>query len=62
VRGPNLMKGYHNKPAETASAPRKGWYHGAVIERGFSGQSWLTYRQALGRVPQPLTAVVAMPA
>src|SRR6201996_4090510 len=27
VRGPNLMKGYHNKPAETASALRKGWYH-----------------------------------
>jgi acyl-CoA synthetase (AMP-forming)/AMP-acid ligase II len=27
VRGPNLMHGYHNKPAETASALRKGWYH-----------------------------------
>lgn len=27
VRGPNLMLGYHNKPAETASALRKGWYH-----------------------------------
>ena len=27
VRGPNLMQGYHNKPAETASALRKGWYH-----------------------------------
>jgi long-chain acyl-CoA synthetase len=27
VRGPNLMRGYHNKPAETASALRKGWYH-----------------------------------
>ncbi|MDB5605642.1 MAG: long-chain fatty acid--CoA ligase [Bradyrhizobium sp.] len=27
VRGPNLMYGYHNKPAETASALRKGWYH-----------------------------------
>ncbi len=27
VRGPNLMKGYHNKPAETAAALRKGWYH-----------------------------------
>jgi acyl-CoA synthetase (AMP-forming)/AMP-acid ligase II len=27
VRGPNLMHGYHNKPKETASALRKGWYH-----------------------------------
>ncbi|MCA1454238.1 acyl--CoA ligase [Bradyrhizobium sp. BRP22] len=27
VRGPNLMRGYHNKPAETASALRKGWYY-----------------------------------
>ncbi|MGX9427850.1 MULTISPECIES: class I adenylate-forming enzyme family protein [Bradyrhizobium] len=27
VRGPNLMQGYHNKPEETASALRKGWYH-----------------------------------
>lgn len=27
VRGPNLMQGYHNKPAETASALRNGWYH-----------------------------------
>jgi long-chain acyl-CoA synthetase len=27
VRGSNLMQGYHNKPAETAAALRKGWYH-----------------------------------
>ncbi|MHC2463351.1 class I adenylate-forming enzyme family protein [Bradyrhizobium embrapense] len=27
VRGPNLMLGYRNKPKETASALRKGWYH-----------------------------------
>ena len=27
VRGPLLMKGYHNKPNETASALRDGWYH-----------------------------------
>jgi long-chain acyl-CoA synthetase len=27
VRGPNLMQGYHNKPAETETALRQGWYH-----------------------------------
>jgi long-chain acyl-CoA synthetase len=27
VRGPNLMAGYHNKPQETASALRNGWYY-----------------------------------
>jgi long-chain acyl-CoA synthetase len=27
VRGPNLMQGYHNKPSETASALKRGWYH-----------------------------------
>jgi long-chain acyl-CoA synthetase len=27
VRGPNLMSGYLNKPAETAAALRDGWYH-----------------------------------
>ena len=25
VRGPNLMLGYHNEPAETEAALRKGW-------------------------------------
>jgi len=27
VRGPNVMPGYHNKPEETRSALRAGWYH-----------------------------------
>ena len=27
VRGPNVMVGYHNKPAETAVALKNGWYH-----------------------------------
>lgn len=27
VRGPNIMPGYHNKPEETRSALRDGWYH-----------------------------------
>ena len=26
VRGPNVMLGYHNKPAETEVALREGWY------------------------------------
>jgi len=26
VRGPNLMQGYHDKPAETAAALKAGWY------------------------------------
>jgi acyl-CoA synthetase (AMP-forming)/AMP-acid ligase II len=26
VRGPNVMLGYHNKPAETSAALREGWY------------------------------------
>jgi len=27
VRGPNVMPGYHNKPEETRTALRAGWYH-----------------------------------
>ena len=27
VRGPNVMPGYHNRPDETRSALRAGWYH-----------------------------------
>lgn len=27
VRGPNVMSGYHKKPAETASALKHGWYY-----------------------------------
>jgi long-chain acyl-CoA synthetase len=33
VRGPNVMSGYHNKPQETASALRKGWYHTGDLAR-----------------------------
>jgi long-chain acyl-CoA synthetase len=27
VRGPNLMQGYYNQPAETAATLRNGWLH-----------------------------------
>ena len=41
VRGPNLMKGYHNKPAETAAALRKGWYHTGDLAK-FDPSGYLT--------------------
>jgi long-chain acyl-CoA synthetase len=45
VRGPNLMKGYHNKPEETASALRKGWYHtGDLAKSDPSGYLTITGR------------------
>lgn len=33
VRGPSLMSGYHNKPAETAAALREGWYYTGDLAR-----------------------------
>jgi len=45
VRGPNLMQGYHNKPEETASALRKGWYHtGDLAKSDPSGYLTITGR------------------
>jgi long-chain acyl-CoA synthetase len=45
VRGPNLMQGYHNKPSETASALRKGWYHtGDLAKSDPSGYLTITGR------------------
>jgi long-chain acyl-CoA synthetase len=39
IRGPNVMLGYWNKPAETAAALRNGWLHtgdaAAMDEHGF---------------------------
>lgn len=33
VRGPNLMKGYYNKPEETANTIRNGWYFTGDLAR-----------------------------
>lgn len=45
VRGPNLMQGYHNKPAETESALRKGWYHtGDLAKSDAAGYLTITGR------------------
>jgi long-chain acyl-CoA synthetase len=45
VRGPNLMLGYHNKPAETAAALRKGWYHtGDLAKSDANGYLTITGR------------------
>ena len=45
VRGPNLMQGYHNKPAETEAALRKGWYHtGDLAKSDANGYLTITGR------------------
>jgi long-chain acyl-CoA synthetase len=45
VRGPNVMPGYHNKPEETKSALRAGWYHtGDLAKRDANGFITITGR------------------
>lgn len=45
VRGPNVMVGYHNKPAETAAALKNGWYYtGDLAKTDLNGYVTITGR------------------
>lgn len=45
VRGPNVMKGYLNKPEETAAALKDGWYHtGDLAKHDAAGYLIITGR------------------
>jgi acyl-CoA synthetase (AMP-forming)/AMP-acid ligase II len=49
VRGPNVMKGYMNKPAETDAALKNGWYHTGDLAR-FDASGYLTITGRLKEV------------
>jgi len=45
VRGPNVMVGYHNKPAETEAALKDGWYRtGDLAKADLNGYLTITGR------------------
>jgi long-chain acyl-CoA synthetase len=46
IRGPQIMKGYWNRPQETAKAIRNGWLHtGDVGYVDTDGYYWITNRK-----------------
>jgi uncharacterized integral membrane protein (TIGR00698 family) len=45
VRGPNVMKGYHNRPADTAQVLRDGWFRtGDIARRDAAGFYYMDER------------------
>lgn len=46
ARGPNIMQGYYNKPAETADVLKNGWFHtGDIGSIDADGYLWISDRK-----------------